>query len=211
LADPALIAPFGAGLLLGAGAIVAIGPQNAFVLRQGLLRQHVFLLAATCAASDVVLIAAGVGGLGVLVRGHAAWLTALTLVGVGFLAAYGAMSLRRAFRTEVLLPSAADPMSAASAVATVLAFTVLNPHVYLDTIVLVGGLSARYPTPGNIAFGAGAGAASIIWFFALGYGARLLAPLFARPVAWRVLDVFVTAVMWGIAASLAAEVWRNLA
>jgi L-lysine exporter family protein LysE/ArgO len=210
LTDAALAAPFVAGLLLGAGAIIAIGPQNAFVLRQGLLRQHVFVLAATCALSDAVLIAAGVAGLGALVQTHAAWLNALTLIGIAFLVTYGAMSLRRAFRTEVLLPSAAEAMPAGAAVATVLAFTVFNPHVYLDTIVLVGGLSARYPSPGNVAFGAGAASASVIWFFALGYGARLFAPLFARPMAWRVLDVLVTLVMWSIAASLAADVWRSL-
>jgi L-lysine exporter family protein LysE/ArgO len=209
LTDPGLIAACLAGFLLGAGAIVAIGPQNAFVLRQGLLRQHVFVLAATCALSDVVLIAAGVAGLGALVQAHAAWLTALTVIGIAFLVWYGAMSLRRAFRTEVLLPADARPVTAGAAVATVLAFTVLNPHVYLDTIVLVGGLSARYPAPGNIAFGAGAAIASIVWFFALGYGARLLAPVFARPVAWRILDALVTLVMWGIAASLALEVWRS--
>jgi L-lysine exporter family protein LysE/ArgO len=209
LTDAAAIAAFLSGLLLGAGAIIAIGPQNAFVLRQGLLRRHVFLLAATCALSDVILIAAGVAGLGAVVRTHAAWLTALTAVGIVFLVAYGALSLRRAFRTEVLLPSDDAGAGAASAVATVLAFTFLNPHVYLDTIVLIGGLSARYAPPGNVAFGAGAAMASIIWFFALGYGARLLVPLFAKPLAWRVLDALVTLVMWGIAASLAFELWRG--
>jgi L-lysine exporter family protein LysE/ArgO len=174
-----------------------------------LLRRHVLLLAATCALSDVILIAAGVAGLGAVVRTHAAWLTALTVVGIVFLVAYGALSLRRAFRTEVLLPSDGAGVSAGSAMATVLAFTFLNPHVYLDTIVLIGGLSARYTSPGNVAFGAGAAMASTIWFFALGYGARLLAPLFAKPLAWRVLDALVTLVMWGIAASLAFELWRG--
>jgi L-lysine exporter family protein LysE/ArgO len=210
LTDAGIPGAFISGLLLGAGAIVAIGPQNAFVLRQGLMRRHVFVLAVTCALADIVLIAAGVVGVGALIREHAGWLAALTLVGIAFLVAYGALSLRRAFHSQVLLPAAANERSAGGAVATALAFTVFNPHVYLDTIVLVGGLSARYPAPANIAFGGGAALASVIWFFALGYCARLLVPLFAKPTAWRVLDVLVTAVMWGIALSLAKELWRSL-
>ncbi|HVY20397.1 MAG TPA: LysE/ArgO family amino acid transporter [Bauldia sp.] len=197
------------GLLLGAGMIVAIGPQNAFVLRQGLQRSHVFALATTCAAADAILIAAGVAGLGTLVRDHAAWLTAVTVVGVAFLLGYGALSLRRAFKSETLMPSDARSVSLGAALGTVLALTFFNPHVYLDTIVVVGGLSARYPPPANAAFGIGAALASVVWFYGLGYGARLLAPLFARSMAWRILDVLVAIVMWGIAASLAVELWRS--
>jgi L-lysine exporter family protein LysE/ArgO len=209
LANPGIGGAFVEGFLLGASAIIAIGPQNAFVLRQGLQRHHVFALATTCAAADAILIAAGVVGLGSVVQRHAAWLTAITVVGVLFLLVNGALSLRRAFRTEVLVPSEASAATVTAALITVLGLTFLNPHVYLDTIVLIGGLSARRAPPGNVSFGVGAALASIVWFYGLAYGARLLTPLFARPPAWRILDVFVAVVMWGIAASLVLELWRG--
>jgi L-lysine exporter family protein LysE/ArgO len=193
------------GFLLGASLIVAIGSQNAFVLRQGLQRRHVFAVATVCALSDIALIAAGVAGLGALVQQRPVLLTAITVAGAAFLFTYGLLSLRRAFRTESLRPAEAPAAGLAATVATCLALTFLNPHVYLDTVVLIGGLSARHPPPGSVAFGIGAAVASIVWFYGLAYGAHLLAPLFARPVAWRVLDVLVTLLMWGIALSLAGE------
>ena len=193
------------GFLLGASLIVAIGPQNAFVLRQGLQRRHVFTVATVCALSDIVLIAAGIAGLGALVQQNPALLTAITVAGAAFLVVYGLLSLRRAFRTESLRPAEDATAGLAATIATCLALTFLNPHVYLDTVVLIGGLSARHPPPASIAFGIGAAAASIVWFYGLAYGARLLAPIFARPVAWRVLDVLVALLMWGIALSLAGE------
>ena len=196
-----VLGPATEGFLLGAGLIIAIGAQNAFVLRQGLLRQHVFAVTTVCALSDLVLIAAGVGGLGSLVRAHPQMLTVITIAGAAFLLLYGALAFRRA-----LLPghleAARNTADAGlgKALATCLALTFLNPHVYLDTVVLVGSLSARHTGSAAIAFGAGAGLASIAWFYGLGYGARLAAPLFARPRAWQVLDVLIGIVMWAIAA-----------
>ena len=205
MSDPQLLAVGIEGFLLGASLIIAIGAQNAFVLRQGLQRQHVFAVAAVCSVSDAALIAAGVAGLGVLVKQNPALLVAVTVVGGVFLAVYGALAARRAFRPEALRPAAESGRSLAATLATCLALTFLNPHVYLDTVVLIGGLSARHAPPAAIAFGIGAAVASVVWFFGLAYGARLLAPLFARPPAWRVLDAIIALVMWGIAARLIGE------
>jgi L-lysine exporter family protein LysE/ArgO len=192
------------GFLLGAGLIVAIGAQNAFVLRQGLLRRHVFAVATLCAASDALLIAAGVAGLGTLVRDNAAALTVVALVGAAFLFVYGLIAFRRALKPGRLEASRGGEGTLAAALATALALTFLNPHVSLDTVVLIGGLSARHAGRGAIAFGVGAAFASVVWFYTLGFGARLLAPVFARPGAWRVLDVAIGIVMWVIAARLLA-------
>jgi L-lysine exporter family protein LysE/ArgO len=190
------------GFLLGASLIVAIGAQNAFVLRQGLLRRHVFPVATLCAASDALLIVAGVAGLGALVRDNGAALTVIALGGAAFLFAYGLMAFRRALRPGSLEASRQGAGSLARSLATALALTFLNPHVYLDTVVLIGGLSARHAGMGAVAFGVGAALASVVWFYSLGFGARLLAPVFARPAAWRLLDVAIGVVMWAIAIRL---------
>jgi L-lysine exporter family protein LysE/ArgO len=206
MTDPGLLAAALEGFFLGAGLIVAIGAQNAFVLRQGLERRHVFAVATVCAVSDAVLIAAGVAGLGSLIQ-RAPWLlAAVTIGGAAFLVTYGLLSFRRAFRRESLRPATAGGAGLAAAVTTALALTWLNPHVYLDTVVLIGALSARHPPAGAVAFGGGAALASVVWFYGLGYGARLAAPLFARPRAWQILDVLIALVMWAIAARLIAEV-----
>jgi L-lysine exporter family protein LysE/ArgO len=190
------------GFFLGAGLIIAIGAQNAFVLRQGLARRHVFAVATACALSDIVLIAAGVAGLGTLVRAHPEVLTAVTLAGAGFLVAYGLLAFRRALVPGKLQAGSDRGGSLGATLATCLALTFLNPHVYLDTVVLVGGLSARHQGDSALAFGAGAGLASVLWFYGLAYGARLAAPLLALPRAWQVLDVLIGVVMWAIAARL---------
>ena len=195
------------GFLLGASLIVAIGAQNAFVLRQGLARRHVFVVAGICALSDLVLIAAGVGGLGTLVRAAPSLLAAVSLGGAAFLAAYGLLSFHRALRPGALAPAERVPAGLAATVATCLALTFLNPHVYLDTVVLIGALSSRHPGAGAIAFGAGAGLASVIWFYGLGYGARLASRIFARPMAWRLLDTLIGVVMLVLAARLVGEAW----
>jgi L-lysine exporter family protein LysE/ArgO len=209
LASSVLLAAALEGAALGASLIVAIGAQNAFVLRQGLQRHHVFAVATVCALCDVVLIAAGVAGLGALVHQHPSTLGAITAAGALFLFAYGAMALRRAFGAGHLKPAVGVAASLGTTLAAALALTLLNPHVYLDTVVLLGGLSARYAPPANLAFGTGAAAASIIWFYGLAYGARLLAPVFSKPAAWRVLDVLIAVVMWAIAASLVVEALRG--
>jgi L-lysine exporter family protein LysE/ArgO len=209
MAEESLFAVAIQGVLLSASLICAIGPQNAFVLRQGLQKRHVFAVATVCALSDIVLIAAGVAGLGAIVQTRPALLTAIAIVGAVFLFGYGALALRRAFRSESLTPAASEAGGLGAALGACLALTFLNPHVYLDTVVLIGGLSARHPGAGAIAFGAGAAFSSVAWFYSLAYGARLLVPLFARPVAWRILDLIVVALMWGIALSLVIETVRS--
>nr|WP_255561692.1 LysE/ArgO family amino acid transporter [Pseudohoeflea sp. DP4N28-3] len=190
------------GLLLGGSLIVAIGAQNAFILRQGLLREHVFVLCLVCAVSDAALIALGVAGLGTLISTSPLLIAIVTLGGAVFLSVYAVLALWRAFHPQALRAATSGSGSLKAALATCLAFTFLNPHVYLDTVLLVGGLSARHEGAARLAFAIGAMAASFIWFFALGYGARLLQPLFARPAAWRVLDVLIAVIMAALALSL---------
>lgn len=202
-----LLRPAVEGLLLGGSLIVAIGAQNAFVLRQGLARSHVLPIATFCFLSDALLIAAGVGGLGSVVQSLPQVLFWVTLAGAVFLISYGAMALRRAFRSGALSAAGAAEMRLWPALATVAALTFLNPHVYLDTVVLLGSLSGRHAGEARIAFGLGAMLASGVWFYTLGYGARLLAPLFARPVAWQILDILIGLVMLSIAASLLWQAW----
>lgn len=192
---------FLAGFALGFSLILAIGAQNAFVLRQGLRRAHVWAVCLTCALSDAVLISAGVAGFGWIVAA-APWIgPVFTLGGAAFLAVYGALALRNAWRGGERMEAASrGDGSLRRAIATCLALTWLNPHVYLDTVVLLGSVASGYGA--RWAFGAGAVAASFVFFFALGYGARALAPLFARPAAWRVLDVAVGLTMWALALML---------
>lgn len=192
-----------AGFKLGLGLIVAIGAQNAFVLRQGLRREHVFAVALFCAASDAALIALGVSGMALATR-LAPWLTeALRWGGVAFLLAYGARAARAAWRGgESLQGGAGAAPGLRRVLATLAALTWANPHVWLDTVVLLGAVSAQFPGQ-RLGFGAGAASASFFFFFSLAYGARLLAPLFARPGAWRVLDAAVALIMVSVALRLA--------
>lgn len=193
------------GFLLGASLIVAIGAQNAFVLRQGLARRQVFAVTTFCFLADAVLIALGVAGVGSLVRSSPGVLLVVTLVGAAFLLIYGAMALRRALHPGNLSAAAAARTGLGAALATAAALTFLNPHVYLDTVVLLGSLSARHAGAARAAFGAGAALASALWFYGLGFGARFAAPLFARPAAWRALDVAIAAIMASIAISLLVQ------
>ena len=190
------------GFLLGLSLIVAIGAQNAYVLRQGLVRVHVLPVVVICAVSDATLIAAGVAGLGSFIRANPALLSWVAYGGAAFLFVYGALAFRRMLGASALRAGEAADTSLAAAVATCLALTWGNPHVYLDTVVLLGSLSAQYDGSGRLAYGAGAALGSVIWFFALGYGARFLAPLFAKPLAWRILDGLICLVMWAIALQL---------
>ncbi|MBC7290654.1 MAG: LysE family transporter [Actinotalea sp.] len=194
-----------AGLGLGLSLIVAIGAQNAFVLRQGLLRRHVGVVVLVCALSDVVLIAAGVAGAGAVVEGRPVLLDVVRYAGAAFLATYGVLAARRALRREALTPlGGALPTSLAATVTTALALTWLNPHVYLDTVVLLGSIAQSHPGR-ECWFAAGAALGSILWFTILGYGAALLRPVFARPGAWRVLDAAIAVVMLALAASLVVQ------
>ena len=183
------------GLLTGAALIIAIGAQNAYVLRLGIRRQHVLPVVAICALSDALLIAAGVGGMGALVEAAPTAITAIRWIGAVFLITYGLMAARRAFHAEHL-EAATGPVhvSRRTAVLTTLAFTWLNPHV---------GSVATTHADRRWWFGAGAAAASLLWFAGLGYGARLLAPLFEKPLAWRILDGTIAVVMLTLGATLA--------
>lgn len=191
------------GYLVAVSLILAIGAQNAFVLRQGLRREHVGVVVAVCAASDAVLIAAGVAGFGAL-SAAVPWIgDAMRWAGVAFLVVYGGLRFRAAWRGgEALRPAAGEGASLRRVVATCLILTWANPHVYLDTVVLMGSISAQY-APHQAAFGIMAALGSASFFSALGFGARLLAPVFAKPVAWVWLEVIVGVTMWAIAATLA--------
>jgi L-lysine exporter family protein LysE/ArgO len=190
------------GFALGASLIVAIGAQNVFVLRQALLGRHVLPVVLFCAFADAALATLGAVGLGAAVRGSETALRVIAFGGAAFLFWYGLKAIGRALDPGRLEAANGGAASLREALTTVAAVTLLNPHVYLDTVVLVGGISASYPPPLQAWFIAGVVAASFAWFFTLGYGGRALAPLFRNPAAWRVFDIGVAAIMWLIAARL---------
>lgn len=195
--------PFLNGFLISLGLILAIGAQNAFILRQGIRREHVFILCLICGASDALLIALGVSGLGVMIERAPMLLPAVTGFGIAFLLWYGWQALQRALHPQAAAIAETERMPLANAVRLCLALTFLNPHVYLDTVLLVGSLAAPYSGEARWLYGIGAASASFVWFFALGYGARVLTPLFQKPIAWRVLDSLIALTMFAIAAQLA--------
>ncbi|QYM73710.1 LysE/ArgO family amino acid transporter [Pseudochrobactrum sp. Wa41.01b-1] len=191
------------GMTMGLSLIVAIGSQNAFLLRQGLRNEHVFAVSLTCALSDAILIALGVAGFGTII-GMAPWLDpVMRYGGAAFLIFYGAANMRSALRSSETLASgnSAEKQSLKAAVLTCFALTWLNPHVYLDTVMLLGSISTQF-SGFEFMFAAGAILASFLFFFSLGYGAKWLRPLFAKPSAWRILEAIIAFVMWGIAARL---------
>jgi L-lysine exporter family protein LysE/ArgO len=197
------MASFLSGLALQASLIVAIGPQNAFVLRQGLRREHVLPVVALCVAADVALLAAGAAGVTAAVRLRPGALLAVTWAGVAAMAAYGLAALVRAARAGALHAGPGDALSRRAAVVRAAAFTFLNPHVYVDAVLLVGAVAAAQPAGGTPWFVLGASAASAAWFVGLGLAARLLAPALARPSAWRALDLATGATMCALAVRLA--------
>jgi L-lysine exporter family protein LysE/ArgO len=188
-----------AGFASGMSLIVVIGAQNAFVLRMGLRREHVLPVVAVCALSDAVLIFAGVAGVGAIVLLAPVALVVARWGGAAFLVGYALYAARRALRPGRLNGADVAAMPVATAVLSGLALTWLNPHVYLDTLVLLGSLAVTHGTDGRWLFGAGATLASAVWFSLLGFGARFLAPLFARPLAWRVLDGAIALLMLTLA------------
>lgn len=195
---------FLSGLGTGLSLIVAIGAQNAFVLRQGLVRRFVFPVVAICALSDLILIVLGVSGIGLVVQKFPAVLEIFRYAGALFLLCYGISALMRSFKNTGSLQAASDSgQTLKGAVAACLAFTFLNPHVYLDTMILIGSIASSFGEE-KWCFAAGAGSASILWFTALGYGARLLTPVFKKPAAWKVLDFVIGITMLALAAMLAA-------
>lgn len=190
------------GLVAGLSLIVAIGAQNAYVLRQGLARRHVLLVVAVCAISDAVLIVAGVAGLGALVTHAPAVLTVVRFAGAAFLLGYAAMAASRAIRGESMGQSeSSDPQRWPAVLLTTLALTWLNPHVYLDTVLLLGSMAAGHDEL-RWWFALGAVLGSVVWFTALGFGARVLVPLFRRKRSWQVLDAAIAVVMILLAAQL---------
>jgi L-lysine exporter family protein LysE/ArgO len=199
------------GLALSLGLIVAIGAQNAFVLRQGLRREHVASVVFFCALSDALLMAAGVLGMGQALGERPMVAHALALAGAVFLAVYGWKALRRALQQNGLLANEeGNGLSWAAAMAQAAAFTLLNPHVYLDTVLLVGSIGAQQPAGLQPWFVAGASSASLLWFCALGFGARWLAPLFAQPRAWQVLDILIGLTMWVLSGMLVMHLFNSL-
>lgn len=202
---------FAQGLFLSLGLIVAIGAQNAFVLRQGLRREHVGSVVAFCAVADAVLITAGVFGMAQALGDRPMLALGLALGGAAFLAVYGWRALQRARQISALdVTSVGQGLSRGAALAQAAGFTLLNPHVYLDTVLLVGSIGAQQPPPLQAWFAAGASAASLLWFSALGFGARWLAPWFARPRAWQVLDALIGLTMWVLSALLVRHVVNGL-
>ncbi len=194
---------FAAGFGISLSLILAIGAQNAFVLRQGLKGQYIFTLVMICALSDAILITIGVGGFDLLIKSLTSLEVIARWVGAVFLLVYGAHSFYSSvFKSHALNPAHADEgLSYRQAILICLGFTWLNPHVYLDTLLLIGSVSSSYPGQ-KLAFTLGAVSASFVFFFVLGYGAALLRPMFSRPLAWKILDAFVGLVMWSIAAGL---------
>jgi L-lysine exporter family protein LysE/ArgO len=202
---------FAQGLFLGLGLIVAIGAQNAFVLRQGLRREHVGSVVAFCAVADALLITAGVFGMAQALGDRPMLARGLALGGAAFLALYGWRALQRARQISALdVTASGQTLSRVAALAQAAAFTLLNPHVYLDTVLLVGSIGAQQPEPFQAWFAAGASTASLLWFSALGFGARWLAPWFARPRAWQVLDGLIGLTMWLLSALLVRHVVSGL-
>jgi L-lysine exporter family protein LysE/ArgO len=189
-----------AGFAASVVLIVAIGAQNAFVLRQGLRREHVLPVVLTCALSDLALILAGIAGLGAVIAAQPTAVTVIKWVGAAFLIGYAALAGKRAIRPSGLRPTDRAPATLRATLLTCLALTYLNPHVYLDTVLLLGAVAQQHPH--RWLFGIGAAAASLVWFTALGAGAHKLAPVLARPAAWRVLDGLIAVVMVAVAITL---------
>ena len=198
-----MLATFLSGLGTGAGLIIAIGAQNAFVLRQGLLRQHVLPVVLVCIGGDILCICAGVAGMGALIRTNEWLLEFFRWGGALFLTVYGISAARRAASGNGSMEiSEVGAGSFMKAITSCLAFTFLNPHVYLDTVVLLGSIAAQYGKDLKWTFASGALTASVLWFTGLGFGARLLLPIFQNPKAWRILDTLIALVMWAIALTL---------
>lgn len=191
------------GMGLGASLIVAIGTQNAFLLKQGLKRHYVLTCIVVCLMCDALLISAGVAGMGSFIADNPSFLLWAKAGGATFLIAYGLRAAKSAWRPSALNASTAKaPDGYWAVIGAALAFSLLNPHAFLDTVILLGSIGGQHDGDGRIYFAGGAIMASALWFCLLGFGARYLAPVFAKPVAWRVLDGIIALVMWAIAASL---------
>lgn len=200
--EPTMLSPLLQGFAMSAGLIIAIGAQNAFVLSQGVRRDHHLAVALVCSLCDAALICLGTAGVGTLVSKTPALTQAAAWGGGLFLFCYGLRAFRSAWKGGCLQTGAQSTGSLRRVLAVTLAITLLNPHVYLDTVVLLGSISARFAGTDRLLFAAGAVAASFAWFFSLSAGGRLLAPLFQKRATWRLLDGVVGATMWLVAAGL---------
>ena len=201
-----MLLAYAQGVGTGAGLIIAIGAQNAFVLSQGVRKNHYLLIPLVCAICDAILVAVGVTGVGQLIASNQ---TVSNIAGIGgalFLFGYGARAFASAIKGNRLDVAQNAAMSAQTALIATLAVTLLNPHVYIDTVLLLGSIAGQFQAPDHLAFGAGAITSSFLWFFSLSIGATFLAPLFRREISWRILDSFVGVVMWAIGFSIAGHV-----
>ncbi len=196
--------PLVLGFVASFTLIAAIGAQNAFVLRQGIRREHVLPVVALCTVSDIALISAGIAGVGALINAHPAAVGIAKFGGAAFLFCYGLLAARRAWRPSSLQPADAAPARLVDVLLTCAAMTFLNPHVYLDTVVLLGALANEHHE-GRWLFGVGAVTASAVWFVSLGLGARRLAGLFATPMTWRILDGLIALMMIGLGVAMVAS------
>lgn len=196
------------GFLTGLSLIVAIGAQNAFVLRLGLMRSHIGIAVFICALSDAILIAIGTAGMGALVSSHKSLLKIVSWIGAAYLLYFAISAARRVFKSESLEAGEIKPMSKKEVVLSVLGFTYLNPHVYLDTVLLVGSIGSQFGNERWL-FAFGAAMASLVWFIGLGYGSKAAARIMARPITWRILDFFIAIVLASIAISLIKTALKN--
>lgn len=199
-----MLLSYATGFGIGGGLIIAIGAQNAFVLSQGLRRNHPAMVALICAICDAALIAAGVAGLGTLIATYPILTQIAAWGGAAFLIWYGIGAFRRVFQTETLTEEKLGSRDWKAVMSTTLAVTLLNPHVYLDTVVMLGGIGGQYPTDERFLFAIGAMSASFVWFFSISLGAAWLAPYVARPITWKIIDLTTAIVMWLVAYGLLA-------
>jgi len=190
------------GFLTGLSLIIAIGAQNAFVIRQGLLRQHVLLVVAICAISDAALIFLGTGGLGTLIQSKPSLIEFIRWFGVAYLTWFGIRSIRSVFKDQSLVTGEGSEMNRLKIVATSLSLTFLNPHVYLDTVILLGSLANQFNND-RWFFAIGSTLASFVWFTAIGFGARAASRFMSKPIFWKILDSLIAVVMFTIAMTLA--------
>jgi L-lysine exporter family protein LysE/ArgO len=190
------------GFFTAISLIAAIGAQNAYVIRQSLTRKHVLLVVVICALADAILIIAGIAGLGALITSAPMLMEFIRWFGVLYLAWFGIKSVRSAFKKQSLDAGSAQSASRKQVVLSILGFTFLNPHVYLDTVILLGSIANQFQSD-RWWFGMGAMLSSVVWFFSIGYGAKAAAKYMAKPVFWQILDLVIAAVMFGIAAMLA--------
>lgn len=199
------------GFGVGISLIAAIGAQNTYVLKKGILKKNIFIISLVCSLIDLTLISIGTLGLGKIISGNKVLILSSTILGILFLSYYGFKSIINGFRnnSSLVLNDERDKDSLKKSVITVLALSLLNPHVYLDTVILIGSIGAKFEGREKIDFILGASSASFVWFFSLGYGARILTPLFKKKMTWKILDVIIGFIMFSIVLKLVLFIFSN--